>query len=231
MLNSRYSRNLGTIGEEGQERLLRAHAVIVGAGGLGGSVFENLVRAGVGKITIIDPEVFEPTNLNRQLLSSEEDIGRKKVEVAKERASKINSDIEVVTIDDKITNTNATTLFKNADIVCDCIDSIPDRFVIQNAANELGIPMVHAAIAGTSGQLMTIFPGDVGLKVIYGDEAIVPTKGAEMTLGTPPSTVSAIAAFQSHEVISIITGNQEPLRNTFIRINLKSLKIERFNIT
>ena len=229
-MKKRYQRNLGTLGEEGQKKLLGAHVVIIGAGGLGGSVFENLVRAGIGTITIVDPEVFEPTNLNRQLLSSENNIGRKKVEIAKEHASKINSDINVIAVDDRVTSENAESLLKNSDIVCDCIDSIPDRFIIQNAAGRLEIPMVHAAVAGTTGQLMTILPGDIGLKAIYGDEAFVPIKGEEEELGTPSSTVSAIAALQAHETIGIVTGNQTPLRNELLRVNLESWNVTRFKL-
>lgn len=229
-MDARYQKNLGLIGETGQQTLLDSHAAIIGAGGLGGTVFEIFVRYGVGKITIIDFDSFEETNLNRQLLSSVKLLGGKKALAALERANEINPDVKVLAVCEKITDDNAAELIAGADIVCDCLGNIHDRFVLERAAKKLGIPMVHAAVAGSGGQIMTIFPGDKGLSAIYGSEKEAPKSGEELSRGTPPSTVMTIASMQAHETITVLTGIGEPLRNSFMKIDLGKWQTKIYSI-
>jgi molybdopterin/thiamine biosynthesis adenylyltransferase len=230
VIPERYQKNIGEIGEEGQKKLLNSHVTIVGAGGLGGVLFENLLRAGVGNIKIIDYDVFDQTNLNRQLLSSAKNIGTKKTEIAKKRAIDINPDINIIAIDEKLTAENAQRLLDKTDVICDCVDSISLRFEIQKAARILQMPMVHAAVAGHMGQLMTIFPGDSGIEGIYGEEELASKTGEESSLDNPAPIVFVTASMQAHETISLITETQPPLRGRVLRIDLREWKLTTFSL-
>lgn len=220
----RYEKNLGLIGIEGQKILNSSHIAIIGAGGLGGTVFEIMLRYGVGHIKIIDFDSFEETNLNRQILSSVAGIGEKKVDAAKNRGELVNPETKIEAICEKISDTNAKNILSGCDVAIDCLGNIKDRFVLERAAKTLGIPFVHAAVAGHTGQITSIFPEDTGLSAIYGDEKSAPKSGEEVSVGTPPSTVMTIASMQAHEAIIILTGIQEPLRNKLLRIDLKNWK-------
>lgn len=229
-MKERYTKNIGTIGTDGQERLLKSHVAIVGAGGLGGAVFEILVRYGTGKITIVDFDSFEPTNLNRQLLSSEENLGENKARTAAKRAASINADVEVTAVPERITDANAREILNGADLVCDCLGNIHDRFVLERAARSLGIPMVHAAIAGERGQLMAIVPDGPGLEAIYGKETDAPKSGEEAEAGTPPSSVMVVAALQAHEAIAVLLGKNTLINDKLLTIDLGSWKIQSFTL-
>ncbi len=211
----RYARNVGTVGPAGQARLLRATAAVIGAGGLGGYVVEGLARMGVGRLVVVDGDVFEDHNLNRQLLSTEASLGCPKAEMARRRAVEINSAVEVMAHVVDLDAANAPDLLRGADVVVDCLDRLPTRLVVQSAAAELGIPMVHGSIAGYLGQVMTIFPGDRGLRALYGD-GDVPERGVEVQLGNPAATPMMVAAWEVQEAIKILTGAGEPLRGRML---------------
>jgi molybdopterin/thiamine biosynthesis adenylyltransferase len=223
-------KNLGTIGEDGQRRLLASHVAVVGAGGLGGVVIEILARYGVGRITAVDFDSFEETNLNRQLLSTEGNLGEKKAHATARRIAEINSEIEAIAVAERLTDANAEKILGGCDIACDCLGNIRDRFILQRATRELGIPMVHAAIAGERGQVMTIMPGGPGLSAIYGDESEAPKSGIEVEAGTPPSSVFAVASLQAHEAMRILAGIGAPLRNEILRIDLSGWKVDRLSV-
>jgi molybdopterin/thiamine biosynthesis adenylyltransferase len=208
----RYIRNAGTVGIIGQEKLLKARVLIIGAGGLGGTVVELLARMGVGYLRIVDGDTFAPHNLNRQLLSNEKNLGKEKSLTAIDRVADINSDVEVEAINQMLNADNAEQLLTGMDIVVDALDNINDRLLLQETAAKIGIPMVHAAIAGFTGHIMTIFPGDPGLKQIYKDPANY-NKGIEIKLGNPAATPGIAAALEVQEVVKLITGLGEPLRN------------------
>jgi molybdopterin-synthase adenylyltransferase len=229
-IQRRYQKNIGFLSEEQQGQLSESKVIIVGAGGLGGTVFEILARYGVGAITIVDFDSFEETNFNRQLLSTENRIGTNKAIAAIDRGGEINPNIRVIAIDERVTNDNSSELVAGHDLVCDCLGNIGDRFIVERAAKENQIPMVHAAIAGTVGQLTTIFSDDAGLEAIYGDEAEAPRSGEEISAGTPPSSVMAIASLQAHEAISVLTNAQESLRGNLLRVDLSAWRMERIKI-
>ena len=233
MTEARYIKNIGILGEEGQNRLFDSHVAIAGAGGLGGTVFEILVRYGVGRITIIDFGSFEESNLNRQLLSSVKLLGKNKASAAVKRANEINPDVKVLAHGERITDENARVLIGGAHLVCDCLGNIRDRFVLERAARALSIPMVHAAVAGQRGQLATIFPGDVGLSAIYGEEKSAPASGDEITLGTPPSTVMAVAAMQAHETVRLLIGeppHPAALRNELLVVDINKWEFSHYQL-
>lgn len=211
----RYARNLGTVGYRGQRALLRAHVAVVGAGGLGGWIIEGLARMGVGHLTIIDSDRFEENNLNRQLDCTEETLGLPKAECAARRVRAVNSAVEVTAHVAWMESSNATELLADARVVVDALDSLPARYVLQNAAATLRIPMVHGAIAGFNGQVTTIMPGDAGLRVLYGERPAV-QRGIETQVGNPAATPMLVAACQVHEVVKLITGLGEPIHGRLL---------------
>jgi len=215
----RYLRNIGTIGHEGQIKLLRSVVAVIGAGGLGGGIIELLARHGVGHIIIIDSERFAETDLNRQLLATEKDLGEYKAAVAERRVREINSAVAVTSHLETITRENARQLIKGAQVVVDGLDNLPSRFITEEACRELGIPFVYGTIAGFGGQLMTIFPGDEGLSSIYGSPDALPERGVEVETGNPSATPTMIAAWQVQEVIKIITGIGKTLRNRLLMLD------------
>ncbi len=222
----RYVRNLGTIGLEGQARLLRATVAVVGLGGLGGYVAEALARMGVGRLILIDGDVFEEHNLNRQALSTEAGLGESKAQTAKRRIAEINSAVEVTAHATTLTHENLPNLLAGADVVVDGLDRLPTRLMLQDGAQALGIPMVHGSIAGFLGQVMTIFPGDPGLHGLYGEAEGLPEHGLEEQLGTPAATPMAVAAWEAQEVVKILTGKGEPLRNRLLLMDMESGTVE-----
>jgi len=211
-----YLRNIGAIGLDGQIKLLQSSVAVVGAGGLGGTIIQLLARHGIGHIIVIDNDRFAEEDLNRQSLSTEEDLGEHKAIIAARRVRQINSAITVTPYVGKLTRRNAHKLFKDAKVVVDGLDNLPSRFAVEEACRDLGIPFVYGTIAGFSGQLMTIFPGDVGLSSIYGPSDSLPERGVEVRIGTPSATPAMIAAWQVQEVIKVITGIGKPLRNRLL---------------
>ena len=212
----RYLRNMGTVGIEGQLKLLRSTVAVCGAGGLGGAIIELLARQGVGRLVIIDNGRFVENNLNRQILATESDLRRTKVKVAEERVKKINSAVRVTPLKKFIDATNIMEFISGANVVMDGLDSLATRLLVAGACQELKIPFVHGAIAGFSGQVMTIFPGDKGLPAIYGPDMDKAAHGLEILTGNPPATPAIIAAWEVQEAVKIITGAGTPLRNRLL---------------
>lgn len=192
---------------------------------LGGNVAEGLARMGVGRLILIDGDVFVDHNLNRQILSAEASLGRSKAEVARERVTRVNSAVEVVAHALEATPENLPRLLEGADVVVDGLDRLPSRLMLQEAAQALGIPMVHDAIAGYLGQVMTIFPGDPGLRALYGDGPL-PERGIEAQQGCPAGTPMMVAGLQIQEVVKLLLGRGEPLRRRLLFIDAESGWIE-----
>lgn len=215
----RYLRNIGTIGLDGQIRLLQSAVAVVGVGGLGGITIELLARQGVGHIFIIDNDRYVEQNLNRQIMCTEGNLGEHKALVAARRVNQINSAIKVTALVEKLTQENAIQLLKDATIVVDGLDNLPSRIIVEEACRKLGIPFVYGTIAGFSGQLMTIYPEDKGLTAIFGPSGSYPDQGIETKIGTPSATPVMVAAWQVQEVIKIITGIGRPLRNHILLLD------------
>lgn len=147
------SRQIKIFSSQEQEKLRYTKVTVVGCGGLGGSVIEQLVRAGFENIKIIDCDVFDQTNLNRQIRSNLDTIGQSKVQVTKSAMLKINPNIVVDVFEGIINQKNAYKILDDSDIVIDAVDNVLTRVIISRACKELGIPFVHAAIEITQGQL------------------------------------------------------------------------------
>jgi molybdopterin/thiamine biosynthesis adenylyltransferase len=231
IIPSRYLRNMGTIGLDGQIKLLQSAVAVVGAGGLGSAVIELLARQGIGQLIIIDNDRFTEQNLNRQIMSTEGNLGKYKVTVAAKRVKDINSATTVTVFRERLNRDNAQSFLNGARVAVDGLDNLSSRLVVEQACRRLAIPYVYASIAGFSGQLMTIFPGDVGLSSLYGSSSdTVPEQGIETRIGNPPATVAMIAALQVQEVVKIIAGVGTPIRNQILLVDAREFAIDRIEL-
>lgn len=230
ILPYRYIRNLDSITLEDQLILARSRVCIIGAGGLGGQIILLLSRLGIGNMTIADGDRFDETNLNRQALSSIGALGKPKAEVAKEEVLKINPAVNITAYNMLLTNDNAEEIFTGSHIIIDALDNIPDRFTLESSAKKLGIPLVHGAVAGFIGQIMTIFPEDTGMGNIYDKsrEPAPPDKNPALKLGVPAVTPAIIASFQVMETIKILLKNRDIIRNRLVYLDIEKCESRKF---
>lgn len=228
LMPARYQRNRRTISTAEQLRLFRSRVVIVGAGGLGGYVVEELARLGVGTLVVADPDTFEEHNLNRQLLASPANLGVPKVEAAVERVGRINPAVRVVPLRSAFSRENGADLLSGADVAVDALDTVTARVELARACRELGIPMVHGAIAGWYGQMATQMPGEDITPFIYptGNEP----KGVETKLGNPSFTPAVVASLQVAEVCKILLGQGRCLNRRMLFLNLLEVEFEEVPI-
>jgi molybdopterin/thiamine biosynthesis adenylyltransferase len=204
----RYDRQLRVWGVEAQERLRRSTALVVGVGGLGSPVAMYLAAAGVGRLVLVDPEVVELSNLNRQVLHWTTDLGRAKVESAAEKLRRLNPHVEVVAVRRRIESLeDAVQLVREVDVVVDCLDNWRTRFLINEACVRLGKPLVHAAVRGLYGQLMVVKPGEGPcLRCLVPEE---PPQEERIPVAGP--TPGALGALEAMEAVKLLTGYGEPL--------------------
>ena len=227
----RYDRNFNTLSREEQIKLKSSKVAVIGLGGLGGCVCEMLARVGVGNLTLIDGDSFEASNLNRQILCEEDLMGVPKAKVAKKRVNAINSQVSVTSFIEYLDESNMYEQIKDADLAVDCLDTIDSRFVLQDAAKKASIPIVAGAIAGMTGQVATIFPGDMGYKLIYGEKREKESKGVETITGNIVCYVFLVASLQSSEVLKILLDRKDILRNKLSIAELWSNTFEIVNLT
>ncbi|MCP4340243.1 MAG: HesA/MoeB/ThiF family protein [Desulfobulbaceae bacterium] len=226
----RYCRNQKSLSNTDQLRLLRSHVAIIGLGGLGGAVTEILARIGIGQMTLVDGDCFDESNLNRQLLSSPANIGKSKAETAKFRVSEINPAVEVHAVPEFFKPENGQAILHGAQLAIDCLDTITDRFILEENCKKSAIPLISAAIGGSSGQATVIFPQDPGLKDIYGSPGKAPQKGIEAAAGTLPFAAVYMAAIECSEVTTILLGKPPELRNKLLLTEISDHTIELFSL-
>jgi len=207
----RYKRQTMLFGEEGQERLKKAHIFVAGAGGLGSPVSIYLAVAGVGTLTVVDKDTVDQSNLNRQILHGQADIGKKKVASAEEKLTALNPDIRVNVVDTTIDETNAARLVGGADGIVDAMDNYPTRYLLNDIALEKKIPLFHGAIRGFYGQATTIIPGKTAcLRCIF---PCAPPKEVFPVIGATPGVIGTI---QANEVLRYILGTGDLLANRLL---------------
>jgi len=211
----RYRRNLGTFGFDGEKKLLESTVIVCGLGGLGGYVIEQCARAGVGTIIGVDYDVFDETNLNRQILSAGDTLGEKKADVAKKRIEKVNPAVEFKPFSCKFADMDETC-WSNADAVFDCLDSIPEKMILAEKCASHNIPMIHGAIAGWYGQVAVIRPGSKILEIIYKGQKT----GIESETGTPPFTAAATAGIMTAKGIKILAGKEAEKKEQILFFDL-----------
>jgi len=232
---ARYARQmvLPAFGVEGQKRLRAGSAIIIGAGGLGSPVALYLAAAGVGRIGIIDADVVDRTNLHRQILFSETDIGSSKVEAAAARLSALNSSCRIVSYKERLTSSNALEILKGYDVIIDASDNFPTRYLVNDAAVMLGIPNVYGSIFRLEGQASLFVPRETACyRCLYPTPpgfGTIPTCEEGGVLG---SIAGIVGSIQATETLKFLGGMKGSLRAKLLLIDaaqmtFRSIAIKR----
>jgi len=195
---------LPELGEAGQQKLLTARVLVIGAGGLGSALIPYLTAAGVGTLGIIDHDRVELSNLARQVIHESGDIGRLKVESARDRVEELTPDVRVITYAEALTPENAERIIAGYDVVADGCDNFATRFVVNDACVKLGTPLVSAAIAGWQGQVMSIVPGGPTYRDFVHEDA--PEANTCRESGVIGPLAGIIGSMQALEVLRVILG-------------------------
>lgn len=211
----RYSRQLGLLRVEGQLRLLEATVAVVGLGGLGSVAAYYLAAAGVGRLILVDKDVVEVNNLNRQLLYHTGDVGKPKAVVAAERLSKLNPSLEAVPVPEELDWSLARWLAREADVIVDALDNWRARLLLDEAAWDKGKPLVHGAVEALRGQATTVKRGVTGCLACIAPPT--PQQGCTAILGPAAGVIGSIEAL---EAIKVVAGVGEPLYNKLLYIDL-----------
>lgn len=223
----RYIRNASSLNADESALLRRARVCIIGCGGLGGYTIEMLARIGIGEITAVDGDAFEETNLNRQILSKEDNLGKNKAVSAGERVKEINSYLQITVRPVMLDELNAKEILSGHDVVVDAVDNIQTRLLLEQYCETLQIPLVHGAIAGWYGRVTTVFPGDRTLQSLYlGDKE----QGIEKEAGVLSFTPGIIGAIQASETIKLVTGKGDLLRKKLLLVDLLNNEYEVIKI-
>ena len=222
----RYSRQvmLEEIGYEGQLKLKNATVCVVGVGGLGNPIATRLVAMGVGKIRIVDRDVIELSNLHRQTMFDESDIGQVKVEAAARKLKKMNPDVIIEALPVSVNDYTALDIVEGCDVAIDALDSVNARYSLNKACIKKNIPFVTGAAVGVSGQAFTIIPKETACyHCIFPalDEDSMPTCSIE---GVHPSILSIISGIEVAEAVKIITGKKPNLANKILHVDLENLE-------
>lgn len=229
----RYDRQmiLPEIGEEGQKKLLDAKVLIVGVGGLGSPIALYLAGAGVGCIGLVDDDVVSISNLQRQVLYSEKELGKSKAVCAAERLSALNSEIKVQPYSTRLTEDNAFDIIGEYDMVVDGCDNFATRYLINDICIRQGKPYIYGAICGFEGQVSVFNFGDrkKSYRDLYPDEEEMkrmppPPKGV---MGITPAVVGSIEAT---EVLKVIGGFGDVLAGELWTIDLRTLQSNKFSL-
>ncbi len=215
----RYLRNIGSIRLAGQKKLLQSTVLVMGTGGLGGTVAQLLARMGIGKLVLADGDSFNESNLNRQAFSFEDNLGKTKVQAARDEIGKINAATEIEILAGLLGEQDLLPVMNGVDAAVDALDNMPSRFALEKVCRGKRIPLIHGAVAGFSGQVLVIYPDDIGLQAVYGDPKDVPEKGIELELGNLAGIVSAVASLQVQETVKILTGLGRPLRERLLLLD------------
>jgi len=221
----RYSRQvmLEEIGYEGQLKLRNAKVCVVGVGGLGNPITRRLAAMGVGKLRIVDRDVIELSNLHRQTMFDESDIGKIKVEVAAQKLQKLNTDVQIEPLPISVNDYTALDVVEGCDVVIDALDSVNARYSLNKACVKGNIPFVTGAAVGVSGQVFTIIPKESACYHCMFpalDEDSMPTCSIE---GVHPPILSIIGGIEVAEAVKIITGKKPSLSDRILHVDLENL--------
>ena len=231
----RYSRHLilPEVGMAGQLKLKQSSALIIGAGGLGVPLTQYLGAAGVGRLGIVDFDVIDETNLQRQVLYGTKDVGRKKIEVAKERVAQINPNVDVQTYETRLTSENALEILKDYDVVIDGTDNFPTRYLVNDATVLLNKPNVYGSIFRFEGQA-SVFHAAKGpcYRCLYSEPpppGLVPSCAEGGVLGVLPGIIGSIQAI---EAIKLLVGRGDTLIGRLLvfdalRMKFRELKLRK----
>ena len=225
MKEDRYHRQLllEEIGEAGQAKIRNAKVLLVGVGGLGSPIATYLTGAGIGTLGLIDDDVVSITNLHRQVLYSEEEVGLPKAECAKRRLHSLNHEASIVAYPERLTRENAEDLIRLYDLVIDGMDNFATRFIVSDVCEALHKPYVYGAIRGLEGQVSVLCQGKCTYRSLFPDEDAtlkMPHPGKQV-LGTTPAVIGSVEACQA---LQLISGFGEPLIDKIWTINLATMQ-------
>jgi molybdopterin/thiamine biosynthesis adenylyltransferase/rhodanese-related sulfurtransferase len=229
----RYSRHLimPEVGMDGQLKLKGAKVLLIGTGGLGAPLGLYLTAAGVGKIGLVDFDVVDFTNLQRQVTFGTTDIGRKKTEAARDRLSNLNPDIEITTYETMLTSENALEIFRDYDVIVDGTDNFPTRYLVNDACIILGKPNVYGSIFRFEGQV-TVFgmPGGPCYRCLYPEPpppGLVPSCAEGGVLGVLPGIIGSL---QAMETIKLLLGTGDSLAGRLLLFDALALKFRELKL-
>jgi len=228
-----YSRQLvlKEIGIDGQRRLKGSRVCVVGAGGLGSPILAQLASMGVGTLRIVDRDIVETSNLQRQHLYGVNVVGVPKVEAAEVRLRQLNPFIEVEAVPMSVTPVNAERLIRGVDVVVDALDSMNARYALNRACVRLGLPFVHGGVIMQVGNASTILPGETAcLECFQGnvDDADLPSCAVQ---GVHPSVIGVIASVQVSETVKILLGQRPALADKLLFVDLSDLSFEKIQVS
>jgi len=227
----RYLRNRDSLSVQDQLKLAESSVAVVGAGGLGGTVIQLLGRIGIGKLAVVDCDVFDETNLNRQAFCTRDWVGQPKALAVQAQLKSINPAVEVDAHVIRLDSINGPEILAGCQVIVDALDNVKDRLILETLAKRMGVPFVHGALAGFEGQLLTVFPEDPGLKQIYGsgEESGSAANRPEFLLGVPSITPSLVATLEAMEVLKILLNRGTPFRNKMVYIDLERGEWSQFS--
>jgi len=223
--SDRYARQIafGPIGLEGQRKLSAASVVFAGCGALGSVSVSQLVRAGVGRVRIIDPDVVELSNLQRQVLYDEEDVrsGLPKAEAARRKLARVNSDVRIEAVVADITASTALELLDGFDLIIDAVDNAECRYLVNDVAVKTDTSWIYAAVAGARGQTLTIIPGETPcLRCVFPAPPEAGTVPTAQTDGVIAPAVHVVASVQVAEALKLLTDRHDALRRGLLTVDL-----------
>ena len=219
-MDDRYQRNIPALSKEECQLLKDKRVLVVGCGGLGGHIIDQLARIGVGTLRVVDGDRFEESNLNRQLLSSVPLLGVEKANAAAEHIARVNPAITVEAVQEFLTEKNASALVDGCDVVVDALDNIASRKILANACANAGIPFVYGAIQGWVAQAAVSMPGDRLMELLYPEDIVIQDKSV---LSFTPALC---AAMQSSLCIKLLVG--KPVESgTIFYFDLADMEFEK----
>ncbi len=224
-MDIRYTRNMPALSEEECKSLQTKQVCVVGCGGLGGYIIELLARIGVGALTVVDGDVFDVTNLNRQLLSDEAGLGMSKAKAAVSRVTGINSTVSVTAVEEFLTADNALQILEGCDLVVDALDSAESRKVLAEACAEKSLRIVHGAISGWSAQVAIIEPGSGIFDKLYPPRTANAPKKGNLSF-----VASVCASVQASEAVKQLIGHTSTLLGKLLLMDLKQMEFIKIDI-
>jgi len=221
----RFSRQimLEEIGYQGQLKLKNAKVCVVGTGGLGNPITTRLAAMGVGTLRIVDRDVIELSNLHRQTMFDEDDVGQVKVEVAAKKLQKLNPDCTIEALAVSVNDYTALEVVEGCDVVVDALDSVNARYALNKACVKFGIPFVTGAAVGVSGQIFTILPGTSACYYCMFPELNEDTMPTCSIEGVHPSILSIVGGIEVSEAVKVITGKKPNLSDRILHVDIENL--------
>lgn len=215
-----------TIGEKGQEKLKTSRIIIIGAGGLGGPVIYYLTAAGIGHIVICDSDRVELSNLNRQILHNSDKIGIQKSDSAYESSNRLNPEIEIIPLYDRIKKNNAKDILRGYDLIIDCMDNFESRQVVNEYCVENSMPLIHAGVSRMQGQMTFIHPPETACLACF-----LPNENVKGEIPIIGATAGIMGSLEALEAVKYLTGVGTVLKNKLLFMDGENMNFHTINLT